>query len=955
MEKSTFSTPVKFERIDNDFLDVLQYTLPNGLKLFLSVNKDEPRVFTNIVMRAGSKQDPPDTTGLAHYMEHMLFKGTSKIGTLDWEKEKVLLQKISDLYEQHRQTQDKDIKKAIYKEIDQLSNDAAKLVAANEYDKLATAIGAQKTNAYTWVEQTVYVNEIPSNEIERWMELESERFRMLALRLFHTEMETVYEEFNMIQDNDYRKANKAIMQQLFPQHPYGTQTTIGTAEDLKNPSHENIQWYFNTYYVPNNMAIVMAGDFDPEQVVQWAEKYFGQYQPKELPSFTFEEQPELKEPLQLEVKGEEAAFVQIGWRMDAARTDETIVLSLIANILYNDKAGLIDINLNQPQKLLQAVAYHFLYEDYSTLMLYGRPRTGQTLEEAEELLLEQVEKLKKGEFEDWLIEAVINDLQLERLSIAENNQSRVGILTSTYILGISWQEYLQRAERLKSITKQDVVDYANKFLKNNYVSVYKRQKKDDSVVKVEKPEITTVPLDRNQNSDFAKSFLLKSSPALQPEFVNYQEAIERVDLKEGIDLYYVENPHNDTFRLEYIFEMGKFHDKRLPLIMNYLPYLGTSKYTPTQIQQELYRLGLSLDVYAGKYRSYVMLSGLGKSLEKGVQLLEHVFEAAEPNQTTLNNVVDDILAKRENAKKDKDYLSRQALFNYGLYGEQSPISYRLKSEEMKNISAADLVKEIKQLFQFPHSIYYYGQTNQQKLVKLLNSKHRVLTPQLSVPAPTILKAADSEEHQVFVLDFPIVQTDILMVSKGTAAFSMEEYLFGEIYNEYFGYGLSSVVFQEIRESRALAYSTYAFYGSPARQDHAHYLRAYVGTQPDKMAIAIDAMREIVQNMPVAEDQIEQARQSILKKIESERITPARRFWEHLKWSDRGVEEDARKLLYDFAQRVTAQDLIDFQAQKVKDRKFNFMIMGNKEHIDTDYLKKIGPVKEIGIKDIFGEV
>jgi len=287
-----------------------------------NTTQDEPRVFTNIVMRAGSKQDPPDTTGLAHYMEHMLFKGTSKIVTLDWETEKVLLQKISDLYEQHRQTQDKDIKKAIYKEIDQLSNDAAKLVAANEYDKLASSIGAQKTNAYTWVEQTVYVNEIPGNEIERWMELESERFRMLALRLFHTEMETVYEEFNMIQDNDYRKANKAIMQQLFPKHPYGTQTTIGTAEDLKNPSHENIQWYFNTYYVPNNMAIVMAGDFDPEQVVQWAEKYFGQYQPKELPSFTFEEQPELKETLHSEVKGEEAAFVQIGWRMDAARADE---------------------------------------------------------------------------------------------------------------------------------------------------------------------------------------------------------------------------------------------------------------------------------------------------------------------------------------------------------------------------------------------------------------------------------------------------------------------------------------------------------------------------------------------------------------------------------------------------------------------------------------------------------
>ena len=263
-----------FKTVPDDLLKVQRYTLSNGLQLFLSVNKNEPRVFTNIVVKAGSKQDPPETTGLAHYMEHMLFKGTSRIGTLDWEKESVLLEQISDLYEAHRATQDEDERRRIYAEIDRISFEAAKLTAPSEYDKMVSNIGAKATNAYTWVEQTVYVNDIPSNELERWMSLESERFRMMALRLFHTELETVYEEFNINQDKDIRKVNTAIREVLFPSHPYGTQTTIGKAEHLRTPSQVNIQEYFKTYYVPNNMAIMMAGDFDPQEVVELAERHF---------------------------------------------------------------------------------------------------------------------------------------------------------------------------------------------------------------------------------------------------------------------------------------------------------------------------------------------------------------------------------------------------------------------------------------------------------------------------------------------------------------------------------------------------------------------------------------------------------------------------------------------------------------------------------------------------------
>ena len=187
-----------------DPLQVKQYKLSNGLTLYLSINHNEPRIHTNIAFRAGSKYDPAEATGLAHYMEHMLFKGSSQLGTLNWAEEHRLLERIADLFEVYRKTTDSEHRKALYAEIDQLSQEATRWVAPNEYDRLATALGSRDTNAYTGLEQTVYVNDIPANELERWFMLESERFRNLALRLFHTELETVYEEFNIGQDHDFR-------------------------------------------------------------------------------------------------------------------------------------------------------------------------------------------------------------------------------------------------------------------------------------------------------------------------------------------------------------------------------------------------------------------------------------------------------------------------------------------------------------------------------------------------------------------------------------------------------------------------------------------------------------------------------------------------------------------------------------------------------------------------------
>ena len=946
-----FSTDKKTS--ENDPIKVNTYMLKNGLKIFMSVNKNEPRIFTNIAVKAGSKQDPADTTGLAHYLEHMMFKGTHQIGSLNWDIERELLSQIADLYEKHRLETDPSVRSAYYASIDSLSNEAAKLVATNEYDKLVSSLGAKSTNAYTSNEQTVYVNDIPSNELEKWFKLESERFQMVVLRLFHTELETVYEEFNMGQDNDNRKVYQAMMASLFPTHPYGTQTTIGKGEHLKNPSHYNILNYFKNYYVANNMAIILSGDFEPEQVIAYTEKYFGSYPMSEVPPFSFEEQMPIDSIVRQEVFGQQAEYVQLAWRIGGAKSGDSDIASLISAMLHNNQAGLIDLDLVQKQKVLEASTGMMNMTDYSGFVMSGKPREEQSLEDVEKLLLEQIQRLKNGDFPDWLISAVIKDYKYSQMKSFENNQSRVSSMTDAFVKGIKWEDYIERIDRMKNITKQQVQDFSNRFFTDNYVVVYKRTGVDKNVMKVEKPEITPVLLNRHDKSDFAQAFFTEESPRLKPEFIDFKKAIQTKKLSSGLTLDYIENGVNETFSLYYILEMGKNADKRLPLALNYLPFLGTNKYTAEELQQEFYKLGLSFDVFSNDERSFAVLSGLDESFTEGVKLFEHILKNVEGDEIPLKNMVADILSKRDNDKKDKRIILRNAMASYAKYGKISPFTDNVSKEELQNLQPADLVKAIKNLTTFDHRIFYYGTKKVEEVAEILNAEHIVqakLNP--TIPAKEYAEL-DTTENTVLFVHFPMVQTEVLMLSKGTPQYSMTENIQSTLYNNYFGSGLSSIVFQEIREARALAYSANVYYSSPLKHDRAHYLQAYVGTQSDKLQEAITAMHDIIEDMPMSETQIEHARISVLKTIESERITKANIYWTYRNNLERGIKNDMREEMYNVINNMTSHDLKAFQEAHVKGRHFTFLILGDKTKIDFDYLKSIGSLTELNMTDIFG--
>ncbi|NNF74572.1 MAG: insulinase family protein [Flavobacteriaceae bacterium] len=945
----TDSNGFSYESVTDDPTGLRLYTLENGLKVYLSQNADEPKIQTYIAVRAGSNYDPKESTGLAHYLEHMVFKGTDKIGTLNWEKEKEHLDKIADLYEQHRAETDPEKKAALYKQIDEASLEASNYSVANEYDKMVTSLGATGTNAYTWFEQTVYTNKIPSNELEKWLDIESERFGNLVLRLFHTELEAVFEEFNRGQDSDFRKRYAAMLEGLFPNHPYGQQTTIGTAQHLKNPSLDDINNYFDKYYVPSNMAMIMVGDFEFDQTIAKVADSFGKLQgePVEHPILPKEEP--LNGPVIKEVFGPTAESISLAFRTDAIGSEDFKYLTLADMILANGNAGIIDLNLNQKQRVQNASCSPTFLKEYGYHMFTGTPKADQSLDEVKGLLLDQIDRLKNGEFEDWMIEAVINDLKLNQTRQYENNSALANAYVNAFIYERNWEDEVKFLDELKQITKDELVAFVNDFYTDNYVVTYKRKGEDPNIVKVSNPGITPVNLNRGNQSEWVKRFYEKESQPLQPKYVDYSSAIKTFKTESGIEVSHINNDRNDLFDMNIIFDMGNDNDKKIGLAAGYMEYLGTDKYSPEDLKKEFYKLGVNYYVSTGGDRTYIGLNGLKENFPKGLELLEHLWSNAVVDEEAYGKYVDKIAKGRQDNKTQKGSILYNGLMNYGKYGENSRLRNIIQLSELQELNPNDLVELIKDMKNYKQRIFYYGKDIDAAL-SALNKLPQLGERQKDYPEAMAFAEKETGGNVYFV-DYDMVQSEMLFLAKGKP-FDPENLAASRLFNTYFGSGISSIVFQEIRESKSLAYSAWASYSIPSKKEDSNYVMAYIGTQANKMPEAVDAMMTLMSELPQAEEQFMAAKEATLKKLAAERITKSNIFWSFESLKRLGFNNDYREAMYKAIESMTMEDLKAFFDDNIKGENYNVMVIGNKNDVDMEALQKLGEVQEMDIDYLF---
>lgn len=943
-----------YERVEGDPLDARIYTLDNGLKVYMSVYRDAPRIAASIVVRVGSKNDPDTATGLAHCVEHLMFKGTDELGTANYELENKELDSIAELFDLYDLTADSLERKRIYHRIDSISYLASKYAIAGEYEKVMGALGATRTNANTSVERTVYINEIPSNKVAQWLALEYERFKDPVFRLFHTELAAIREEKNIELDSDYEKTLHAIDSGLWKSHPYGTHTILGSVYHIDHLSVHDAVNYFNAYYVPGNMAVCISGDIDPDSLIEMIDGTFGRLEPAPVPEFTPPAEDPITEPVVKEVWGPDKSMVAIGFSFPGtSRLRETRLLMVADWIMMNSVAGLLDINLKQTQKVISAFCYADINTDYSKHLFLSRPREGQSLEEVENLLLSQIKLLKEGDFPDWLPEAAANILKIIYLEQYSSNNGRVSSFVDAFTYDISWEDKVAEVDEYRQITKEDIVGFANNHYRDNYVVVYKRTGEDSTIEKMRKPEITPIELGSDSQSEFASKVLSLESPEIEPEFLDFDRDVETFATRNDVPVLYKRNTENDLFKMYYVFDMGRNNDRTLDAAMKYLSYLGTATYSNKQLKQELFKQGCLFRTAVFDERMHITISGLGENFKSSIALIEELLANAEPDSTVLNNLVEDILRMRSDSKLDAHEILHRAMESYAKYGKRSPYTNRLSEEELRHLDPVELAEILRGVTGFRHRILYYGPHAKDELAGILNQYHADPRKPRDIPEGRYFKQLPMEENIVYVCDYDMRRAEIVFLSK-SAGYNADNAAVRRLFNQYYDGNMGSVVFQTLRESKGLAYSVEGSYTIPDNKDGAHYVYAYISTQADKLPESMAAVYELLNVMPESEECLGNSKKSIINQIRTERITKSDVLLRYEQQKRLGIaDRDIREDIFNRVPSIGIEELRDFFNSYIKGNKYTILVLADRDEIDFDVLEQYGEVRELSLEEVFG--
>lgn len=796
------------EPLADDLMQVHIYELDNGLTVYLTENHETPTFRSEITVRAGSKDDPADATGLAHYLEHLLFKGNTKMGSADWEKEKQHIDRITELYEEHFAEEDPDERARIYQEINKESQLAAQYAVPSEFDTLISSMGGQGINAYTAPDRTVYLEELPSNRLEQWAQIESNRFTDPVFRLFQPELEIVYEEKNRAMDSKDRLIQEAVFELLYGEHPYGSQTALGSVEHLKKPSLKKIHEFFNAHYVANNMAIALSGDFEVEEAIEVIDRHFSSWKSGDVPEFTRPMPAPITEKKSVTITYPGEENVIIGFDTAPTNSEDEPALKLIDMILDNASAGLINLNLSQQQRVSQAGSFPYIRNDAGSQFLWGAPKDGQTLEEVEALLLEQLEIIKSGEIEDWILPAIVTDFKKNEKLSMETNAGRLRIISTSFGEKKVWKDVVSEIDRMEALTKEDLIAVANKYFSKPYVVAY-RKDGDYTPPTVPKPQFDPIDIDRSKQSEFAADVLATPADPIEPEFIEKGKDYQVVKLGKGVRLFYVENPANDLFALSKVYEMGSREMRELPLAAALLDKSGTASRGPAELKKAWYALGADFSFAVADHNTAMSISGLEENFDKTLALFQEVLAESEGDAAVLEELVAIQLKQKEDAMKEPATIFN-ALRNYSRYGENSPFLTALSSDEIKALSVEDLLGEVNRLSGYEHDYLYVGKMpikDVAKKLKKLTKKKMALKP---VPAPSLPKLHQPETNEITYVDYETAQSQIRIEFPG-GAYEEEKLPEIETFNEYFYGGMGGIVFQEMREARALAYSVWAHY------------------------------------------------------------------------------------------------------------------------------------------------
>ena len=782
------------------------YHLDNGLKVVLCENHDQPEIYGAVYVHAGSKNDPVEATGMAHYFEHIMFKGTDRIGTINWEKEKVYLDSISLMYDKLHETTDEATRKAIQMKINELSIASTEYAIPNEVDVILTQMGGKGLNAGTSYDQTMYFNTFPSNQLSKWMDVYVERFRNPVFRLFQSELEAVYEEKNMYGDGPINAFQELLFKEAFGEHPYG-RPVIGYTKHLKNPQPAKMREFYNTYYVANNMTLILVGDFNTEEIEPMIAEKFGTWRSGEIPPMPKYNLPKFNGPTVKEVRMTPVKMGALVFPGVKNSDPDMIPLTMACTIFFNGETGLADKLTLDGDIMMAALLPLSLEDEGANLMLYIPKLLGQSHEQAEALIFGCLDKLKKGEFSDDLFEATRMSMLTERIKATENLNQLANLFLEMETSGQTYEEFLAETERIKTITKEEVVAIANKYFGNDYLDIRSKMGFPDKD-KVEKPNWKPLEAkNTNMKSDFAKMIEAEEVPEVTPQVIKFGEDVKITDICDGFKLYSAINPVNDLFELEIHFNYGTLDDPDLERASSYLSVQGTEDMPYQEFALELQKMGARFYTYTEDNEFVVTISGFEKDQEKLLEMCYNKLYHPSNDESQIATLVDGEKMGIQTQKEDASTWAR-AVRSYALYGEKSSFLNHSSLKEWSKRSGAELLAEIAEALKYDGYVTYTGNQYPEVMVQSLKS-HRILPLKPLKGEKKVLVEQRFTEPQVFFApNKKFRQSNIWFYVPGEKL-SLEDEALASVFSKYFGTDMYSIVFQEIREFRSLGYTAYA--------------------------------------------------------------------------------------------------------------------------------------------------
>lgn len=930
-----------FANSAKDSLIVREYYLKNGLKVILNEDTNVNFVYGAIVVKGGSKLDPDDATGIAHYLEHMMFKGTDKIGTINYAEEKIYLDSITALYDLIPSLTDSASVNATLKRINQLSIKASDYAIPDELDLLMQEIGCSDINAYTSEDCIVYHNSFPSEQIYKWLDITSHRFVNPVFRMFQAELDVVYEEKNIYADEWFSNYYELFMSYFFKNHPYGQHTTVGSFEHLRKPSLSKMYDYYNKYYVANNMALILTGNFNSEAIKDSINQLFGSWRNDNLEDYVKISEPDFKGRELHKIKSTPLRVGSLGFKTAPIGSKDENALELISEMLENSsETGFLN-NLHIQNKLVDFELIPIDLIEYGGIMIYYIPKMFQSLKNVEKKIFNCLTEIKNGDFDDDYFEFVKNQAyqkHIKELEVIneydedESNNGRLEILINNFVSNKSWTEYIESKKALLKISKEEIIETANKYFTNNYLALYSKKGnfKSDKL-EIAKNENLSLK-NKNSVSEYGNYFrnLPKTTPDVK--LLELHKDVLYDTVSQFKNFYYTYNPYNELYSLEINIDVGLTKIPMLKFLSDFLTYSGSENYPMEDFKSRLLELGSDMNIEADENFLTIKINGFDSTLVETVDLINELLSETLTERLNLQTMANSEMINRKFETNDP-YSKGEALIQYLVYESLSKFTSRPAINELYKTSARELKALLDSVLKFETDISYSGKLNYDFVKGLIVNNLHSINPVYKSNSPYFPEPKNISRNEIVINnDQNAQQSQIYFYIKCPKTDSVNQAI-----SNLFATYLNDIVYNEIRNQKSLSYNPYVYF-QPTYRDESSFLLVYLSTQAENTEEAVKSVLDILNNLKIEKSKFEKLKNALIYSINTG-IPSFRKYSELMLWRlKRNKTEDPAKYKFEVYKSATEASLEQFYDENIKSKPIKIGIVGDTSKFNLDKFK-----------------